>query len=138
MNPPTKRRLPTWRRLRTSSAYWALLRVTGLQPGHGLHISRKGWLGSSCTWGRVPIVPARCLEAYSLSRMAVGGVTGPGPWSGRGRRDATGWSLPPAVGGGRGGRTAMPTMGLVRVPVGWPRSTASPKAASDPSAPTAQ
>ena len=36
------------------------------------------------------------------------------------------------------GRTAMPTMGLVRAPVGWPRSVASPKVAREPSAPTAQ
>ena len=41
-----------------SSTPSGVLRVTGLQPGHGLHISRKGWLGSSSSWGRVPIVPS--------------------------------------------------------------------------------
>jgi len=54
----------------------------------------------------------------------------------------TGSMTPPPVVGDTleadDGTTAMPTIGLVSAPVGWPRSAASPKAARPPSAATAQ
>lgn len=58
-------------------------------------------------------------------------VVGVDRWS----ADGPGAALLPAWGRGR---TAMATIGLVRSPVGWPASTASPEGARDPSAPTAQ
>ena len=84
-------------------------------------------------------MPARGSEAKSLVLTATGAVVEVVSIDDR-VPPVTGSVAPgaPIVPAAAAGRTAMPTIGRLKAPDGWPRSAASPKVASAPSAPTAQ